>query len=64
MKVFFRVEIGNIGKSGRVEIRTETFGNYFLMADEIDVTTEPSFRENVDYIAIRNAKLLEMEGRR
>ena len=47
VKVFL-VEIGNIGKSGRVEIRTKTFGNYFLMADEIDVTTGPSFRENVD----------------
>ena len=45
VKVFL-VEIGNIRK-----IRTETFGNYFVMetsANEIDVTTKPSFRENVD----------------
>ena len=45
VKVFL-VEIGNIRK-----IRTETFGNYFAMetsADEIDVITKPSFRENVD----------------
>ena len=50
VKVFL-FEIGNTGKIGRVEIRTETFGNYFVLetsADEIDATTEPSFRENVD----------------
>ena len=48
----FSVEIRNIRKSaGREEIRTENFGNYFVLetsADEIDVTTESSFRENVD----------------
>ena len=44
------VEIRNTGKSGRVEILTETFRNYFGLeatVDEIDVATERSFRENV-----------------
>lgn len=34
--------VGKIGKKGRMEIRTETFGNYFVLetlADEIDLTT-------------------------
>lgn len=43
--------VGKIGKKGRMEIRTETFGNYFVLetlADEIYLTTRTySFRENV-----------------
>ena len=43
---------GKIGKKGRMEIRTETFGNYFALetpADEIDLTTRTySLSENVD----------------
>ena len=60
------VEIGNIGKSGRVEIRRKTFGNYFVLetsVDEINVTTEPSTVLVKMWVAKQNAKLLEMEGR-
>ena len=48
MKVLL-VEIRNIGKSGRVKIRTETFRNYFGLeaaADKVNMTTEPSFSKS------------------
>lgn len=43
--------VGKTGKKGRKEIRTETFGNYFVLEtldDEIDLTSRTySFCENV-----------------
>ena len=47
-----------------MEILTETFGNDFVLetsADKIDVTREPNLVKM--WMAKRNAKLLEMEGR-